>query len=54
MNPMGEPKSGVYAPQVIEFIAVADQFCRHLSRASGYRPSEFLKVMQRLLPFLYL
>jgi hypothetical protein len=51
---MEESKSGVYSPQVIEFIAVADQFCKHLVRARNYTTTEFLANMQRLLPFLYL
>ena len=51
---MKEPKSGVYSPRVIEFITVADQFCKHLVRVQGYKPSEFISIMQRLLPFLYL
>lgn len=51
---MSELKSGVYSQQVIEFVTVADQFCKHLARAGSYQPSEFLSVMQRLLPFLYL
>ncbi len=51
---MEDSKNGVYTPGVIEFIAVADQFCKHLVRVSSYRPSEFISIMQRLLPFLYL
>lgn len=51
---MEEPKSGIYSPQVIEFITVGDQFCKHLVRVKGYKPSEFISIMQRLLPFLYL
>ncbi len=51
---MEEPKSGVYSSQVIEFITVSDQFCKHLVRVPGYKPSEFISVMQRLLPLLYL
>lgn len=51
---MEESKSGVYSPQVIEFIAVADQFCKHLVRVRSYKTPEFLAIMQRLLPFLYL
>jgi hypothetical protein len=50
---MEEPASGVYAPQIVEFVTVADQFCKHVERAQSYKPSEFLSVMQRLLPFLY-
>lgn len=50
---MEEPASGVYAPQIFEFVTVADQFCKHVERASSYKPSEFLSIMQRLLPFLY-
>jgi hypothetical protein len=50
---MEESSSGVYAPQILEFVTVADQFCKHVERTSGYKPSEFLSIMQRLLPFLY-
>jgi hypothetical protein len=51
---MEEPKSGVYSLQVIEFITVADQFCKHLVRARQYKKQDFLSAMQRLLPLLYL
>jgi hypothetical protein len=51
---MKEPKSGAYSSQVIEFITVSDQFCKHLMRARSYKPSEFISIMQRLLPLLYL
>jgi hypothetical protein len=50
---MDEQNSGVYAPQIIEFVAVADQYCKHLERESGYKPTEFLAIMQRILPMLY-
>lgn len=49
-----EQNSAVSSTPVLEFIAVADQYCRHVKRAQGYQPAEFLSVMQRLLPFLYL
>lgn len=51
---MEEPKSDVYSPAVIEFMTVADQFCKHLVRARSYKSSEFISIMQRLLPFVYL
>lgn len=50
---MDQSAGGVYAPQIIEFVTVADQFCKHIERISSYKSSEFLAVMQRLLPFLY-
>ena len=43
----------VYSTQIIEFVTVTDQFCKHIERASSYKTSEFLGIMQRLLPFLY-
>jgi hypothetical protein len=51
---MEETNSGAGSSNVLEFIAVADQYCKHLTRARGYKPSEFLFVMQRVLPLLYL
>lgn len=50
---MEQSSGGVYAPQIIEFVTVADQFCKHIERFSSYKTSEFLSIMQRLLPIIY-
>ncbi len=50
---MEKSSGGVYAPQIIEFVTVADQFCKHTERLSSYKASEFLSIMQRLLPVIY-
>jgi hypothetical protein len=50
---MEEPAGGVYARQILEFVTVADQFCKHVDRVPTYKPSEILSIVQRLGPFLY-
>jgi len=50
---MEQSPGGVYSPQIIEFVTIADQFCKHVERLSNYKTSEFLSIMQRLLPVIY-
>jgi hypothetical protein len=50
---MEQSQSGVYAPQIIEFVTIADQYCKHIERSSQYKAPEFLSIMQRLLPVIY-
>ena len=44
----------VYSGHVVEFVAVANEYCKYLEHAAEMKGEEILKIMQRLLPLLYL
>lgn len=44
----------VYSRSVVEFVAVANEFCKYSERASELKGDELLKILQRILPLLYL
>src|SRR5665647_1995986 len=44
----------VYSRNVIEFVAVANEFCKYIEHASELKGDEMLKIMQRILPLMYL
>lgn len=44
----------VYSGHVVEFVAVANEFCKYCEHAGEMKGNEILKIMQRLLPLLYL
>lgn len=44
----------IYSRQVVEFAASANEYCRYLEGIEKIKGIEILKVMQRLLPFIYL
>jgi hypothetical protein len=44
----------VYKRNVIEFVAVANEFCKYAERASELKGDELLKILQRILPLMYL
>jgi len=44
----------IYSRQVVEFAASANEFCKYLEGTKDINGIEILKVMQRLLPFIYL
>jgi hypothetical protein len=50
-----EPDSNpVYSRKVIEFVAVANEYCKYAEHASELKGDELLKIMQRILPLMYL
>ena len=51
MNKISDP---VYSRNVIEFVAVANEFCKYTEHASELKGDELLKILQRILPLLYL
>lgn len=51
---MSDKNDPVYSRNVIEFVAAANEFCKYAEHASGLKGEELLKILQRLLPFLYL
>lgn len=44
----------VYSKEVIEFTAVANEYCRFLEEASQADGNKLLRVLQKLLPLLYM
>lgn len=44
----------IYSRQVVEFAASANEYCKYLEGIKEIKGIEILKVMQRLLPFIYL
>jgi hypothetical protein len=44
----------VYSRNVIEFVAVANEFCKYAERASEIKGDELLKILQRIMPLMYL
>jgi hypothetical protein len=44
----------VYSRNVIEFVAVANEFCKYAEHASELKSDELLKILQRILPLMYL
>jgi hypothetical protein len=44
----------VYSRNIIEFTAIAAEFCKYAEHASELKGDEMLKILQRLLPLLYL
>lgn len=44
----------VYSRNVVEFVAVANEFCKYAEHASEIKGDEMLRIMQRILPLLYL
>jgi hypothetical protein len=51
MKKSGKP---VYSGHVVEFTAVATEFCKYAEHASEIKGAELLNIMQKLLPLLYL
>jgi len=43
-----------YSRNVVEFVAVANEYCKYAEHASEIKGDEMLRILQRLLPFLYL
>lgn len=51
---MSTKPNPVYSRNVIEFTAVAAEFCKYAEHASELKGDEMLRILQRLLPLLYL
>ena len=51
---MDKNSDPVYSRNVIEFVAVANEFCKYAERASEIKGDELLKILQRILPLMYL
>ncbi len=51
---MEKEEKVIYSRQVVEFAASANEYCKYLESTQEINGIEILKVMQRLLPFIYL
>jgi hypothetical protein len=44
----------VYSRHVVEFVAVANEYCKYAEHSHEIKGEELLKILQRLLPLLYM
>lgn len=51
---MDNSSDPVYSRNVVEFVAAANEFCKYQEHAAEIKGDEMLKILQRILPFLYL
>lgn len=51
---MEENTDPAYSHNVIEFVAVANEFCKYAEHASRLQGDELLRILQRILPLLYI
>jgi len=51
---MDKSNDPVYSPNVIEFVAVSNEYCKYLEHSSEIKGDEMLRIMQRIMPLLYL
>jgi hypothetical protein len=51
---MEENTQLVYSSNVIEFVAVANEFCKYAEHASELKGEDLLKILQRILPLMYI
>lgn len=54
MEQMENNQDPLYSRNVVDFVATANEFCKYAEHASEIKGEEMLRIMQRLLPFLYL
>ena len=51
---MSKKHEQVYSRNVVEFVAVANEFCKYTEHGSEIKGDELLRILQRILPFLYI
>src|SRR4030042_5319864 len=51
---MDKKTDPVYSRNVIEFVAVANEYCKYAEHAGELKGDEILKILQRILPLLYI
>jgi hypothetical protein len=51
---MDTSSEAVYSRNVVEFVAVANEFCKYAEHASELKGDELLGILQRILPLMYL
>jgi len=51
---MKESRKTVYSRSIVEFVAVANEFCKYVERAHELNGDDLLKILQRILPLMYI
>jgi len=51
---MDNSQDPVYSRSVVEFVAISNEYCKYAEHAAEIKGDEMLKIMQRILPLLYL
>lgn len=51
---MSDKPEPVYSRNVVEFTAAANEFCKYAEHSPEIKGDELLRILQRLLPYLYL
>jgi hypothetical protein len=51
---MAKKTEAVYSRNVVEFTAAANEFCRYAEHAGEMKGDDLLKILQRILPYLYI
>jgi hypothetical protein len=51
---MSKKHDQVYSRNVVEFVAVANEFCKYAEHGSEIKGDELLRILQRIIPFLYI
>jgi hypothetical protein len=51
---MDNKSDPLYSRSVVEFVAVSNEFCKYAERAPEVKGDELLRILQRLLPLMYL
>jgi hypothetical protein len=51
---MARNSDPVYSRTVVEFVAVANEFCKYAEHAGELEGEDLLKILQRILPLMYL
>lgn len=51
---MAKKSNPVYSRNVIEFVAVANEFCKYAERSAEVKGEDLLRILQRILPLMYL
>ena len=51
---MDKDQDPVFSHNVIEFVAVANEYCKYAEHASEIKGYDLLRILQRILPLMYL
>jgi hypothetical protein len=51
---MEENSGPVYSRNVVEFVAVANEFCKYAEHAGELKGDDLLRILQRILPLMYI
>jgi len=51
---MRDNSDPVYSRNVVEFTSAANEYCKYAEHSAELKGDELLKILQRILPFLYL